>query len=30
MLPEMLGEIALWAWVMFVLCAAAPRGDRRG
>jgi hypothetical protein len=30
-MPEMLGEIAIWAWVVFMLCAtAAPRGGRRG
>ena len=26
-MPELLGEIAIWAWVVFVLCATpAPPG----
>ena len=30
-MPELLGEIAIWAWVAFVLrTTAAPRGGRRG
>jgi hypothetical protein len=30
-MPELFGEIAIWAWVVFVLCATAPpRGGRRG
>lgn len=29
-MPELLGEIAIWAWVEFVLCATVPRGGRRG
>jgi hypothetical protein len=29
MVPELLGEIAIWAWVVFVLCATAPQGGWR-
>ncbi len=29
-MPELLGEIAIWAWVVFVLCATAPRDGGRG
>jgi hypothetical protein len=28
--PELLGEIAIWAGVVFVLCATAPRDGWRG
>ena len=29
-MPELLGEIAIWAWVVFVLCTTAPRCGRQG
>ena len=29
-MPELLKEIAIWAWVVFVLRATAPWGGRQG
>ena len=29
-MPELLGEIAIWAWVVFVLWATVPRGGPWG
>jgi hypothetical protein len=29
-MPEILGEIAILVWVVFVLCATAPQGGGRG
>ncbi len=29
-MPELLGEIAIWAGVVFVLCATAPQGGWQG
>jgi hypothetical protein len=29
-MPELIGEIAIWTWVVFVLCATALRGGWRG